>query len=56
MKKWTKILLGSVAVLSFAGLGLGIKACQDKRKANSSDGNISKDKISSSIWYTFRTS
>ena len=47
MKKWTKILLGSVAVLSFAGLGLGIKACQDKRKANSNDSNISKDKISS---------
>jgi hypothetical protein len=33
--------------LSFAGLGLGIKACQDKRKSNSSDGGISKDKISS---------
>ena len=47
MKKWTKILLGSIAILSFAGLGLGIKACQDKRKSNSSDSNISKDKISS---------
>lgn len=47
MKKWTKILLGTLAVLSFAGLGLGIKACQDKRKANSSDSGISKDKISS---------
>ena len=47
MKKWTKILLGTLAVLSFAGLGLGIKACQDKRKANSSDSRISKDKISS---------
>lgn len=47
MKKWTKILLGSIAVLSFAGLGLGIKACQDKRKSNSSDSGIKKDKISS---------
>lgn len=47
MKKWTKILLGSIAILSFAGLGLGIKACQDKRKSNSSNSGISKDKISS---------
>ena len=47
MKKWTKILLGSIAVLSFAGLGLGIKDCQDKRKSNSSDSGIKKDKISS---------
>ena len=49
MKKWTKILLGTITVLSFAGLGLGIKACEDKRKANSNSNSseISKDKISS---------
>lgn len=31
MKKWKPILLGTVSILALAGVGLGIKACQDKK-------------------------
>lgn len=34
MKKWKPILLGTVSILALAGVGLGIKACQDKKNKN----------------------